>query len=219
MNDNTSSEKYYEAAVQANPDNVDAIGSFASFLHGVKKEYDRAEVLYEQALQRDSNHLNNLCNFGLFLSEERHAYDRAEAMFQRAIEVSPFHANSLYNYAVMLDSHLKRRKEAEDLYRRVLALDANHSYTLYNLAQLLESMMGELSDKSQVGSFKEEIQSLYSTLLRVDPNDSVGYSDFGRFTLIHTDFVKNAEKFLLKAHSLDSSNQVALYYLGLCYFK
>ena len=219
MNDVSSSQVYYEKAVQANPDNVDAIGSLASFLHGVKKEFERANILYELALQKDPNHLNNLCNFGLFLSEEKHIYDQAEAMFKRALEIMPFHANSLYNYAVMLDTHLTRRPEAEELYRRVLQLDPNHTYALYNLAQLLETNMSGVNDQVHIDSLKKEIQSIYASLIRADPNDAVAYSDFGRFTLVHTSFLKNAEKFLLKAYSIDSSNQVALYYLGLCYYK
>lgn len=74
--------QHYKRAVETNDSNADAIGGYASFLHGTKSDKVLVETLYERAIAVDSVHVNNLCNFGLFLSEERDAYERAEAMYK-----------------------------------------------------------------------------------------------------------------------------------------
>ena len=73
---------HYKRAVEVNDANADAIGGYASFLHGTKGDKVLVENLYERAIAVDNAHVNNLCNFGLFLSEEREAYERAETMYK-----------------------------------------------------------------------------------------------------------------------------------------
>jgi Tfp pilus assembly protein PilF len=60
-------DKHYELAVSADPMNADALGSYASFLHGVIGNMDGAAKYYLQAVRVDLTHANNLCNYGLFL--------------------------------------------------------------------------------------------------------------------------------------------------------
>lgn len=73
---------HYRRAVDVNDQNADAIGGYASFLHGTKGDKTLVENLYDRAIAVDDVHVNNLCNFGLFLSEEKEAYDRAEVMYK-----------------------------------------------------------------------------------------------------------------------------------------
>lgn len=65
--DLAAAEEHYRASVTSNPRNPDAMGSLASFLHGVHHRNDEAEELYKAAADLDDTHANNLCNFGLFL--------------------------------------------------------------------------------------------------------------------------------------------------------
>jgi Tfp pilus assembly protein PilF len=65
--DISGAEKHYLRAVETSPNNADALGSYASFLHGVHNNLKEAEKFYKKAVDADSTHTNNLCNYGLFL--------------------------------------------------------------------------------------------------------------------------------------------------------
>jgi Tfp pilus assembly protein PilF len=75
-------EKHYIVSVTSNPQNSDALGSYASFLHGVTGDTVGAERYYKAALEIDDTHANNLCNYGLFLSEVKKLYNDAEGMYK-----------------------------------------------------------------------------------------------------------------------------------------
>ena len=62
-----AAEVEYKKAIESNHNNADALGNYASFLHGVHKKIDEAEKYYKLAVDLDDTHANNLCNFGLFL--------------------------------------------------------------------------------------------------------------------------------------------------------
>ena len=87
----SGAERHYKKSVELNPRNADALGNFASFLHGVYNDINQAEKLYQQAVRIDNTHTNNLCNYGLFLSEERREFKDAEKMYRRALEVIAQH--------------------------------------------------------------------------------------------------------------------------------
>lgn len=216
--DNGRAKELYFAAVEANPNNVDALGGYASFLHGVEQNYDLSEVYYKKAIETDDSHINNLCNYSLFLSEHRASYALAEEYFKRILLICPDHANSMYNYAVMLDTRCNRKEEAEILYREVVRVHTTHTYAMYNLSQLLENKM-KADEKANKIEAISEITKLYSALIRIDDQDAVVYSDFGRFLLLHSEQLTLAERYLLRAAHIDRTNEVALYFLGLLYIK
>ena len=63
----SASEVEYRLAVETNSENADALGNYASFLHGVHHKIEEAETYYIRAVKADDTHANNLCNYGLFL--------------------------------------------------------------------------------------------------------------------------------------------------------
>lgn len=65
--DNVEAEKHYKLAIESNPSSSDALGSYASFLHGVLSDFEEATKYYEKSVAVDNCNTNNLCNFGLFL--------------------------------------------------------------------------------------------------------------------------------------------------------
>lgn len=72
-------------SVKYNPQNPDAVGGYASFLHGIHGTNGNKKLiedLYNSAIVLDSTHVNNLCNFGLFLSEVMNAFPKAEGMYR-----------------------------------------------------------------------------------------------------------------------------------------
>ena len=102
-----SAEKYYKLAIKANPENPDALGSYASYLHGVKGDVDAAEEKYVKAVEIDTTMLTTCVTTDSFC-QRRKDYARAEAT-TRPYEVTPNHSNTMYNHAVMLDSNCERR--------------------------------------------------------------------------------------------------------------
>jgi tetratricopeptide (TPR) repeat protein len=217
-----SAEHHYEKAVASNPRNIDALGTYASYLHGLgdAKGLEKAQDLYERCVKIDPCHPNNCCNYGLFLSEERGDYKRAEELYEAALHVSSEHANTLYNYGVMLDSHMGEKVRAEDMYRRALLSNSNHPFALYNLAVILEDkMLGiDKDDPKQADArvaIREEAGGMFARASAVSPNDATTLADHGRFLLTYyNDKVGEGERLLTEALKLDEFCATALHHLG-----
>jgi tetratricopeptide (TPR) repeat protein len=220
-------DHHYIQAIETNPNNVDALGTYASYLHGIgdKASLEKAAKLYEESFRIDACHPNNCCNYGLFLSEVQGDYKRARELYEAALSVSSDHANTLYNYGVMLDSHLNDKSGAEAMYRRAIESSPHHPFALYNLAVIIEDYFVNaiLPDASQESTdhaeaWRKEAEELYEHAVAVSPDDAVTLADHGRFLLCHTDKKKTeGEKRLNQALKIDPKCAVALYHLALLY--
>jgi tetratricopeptide (TPR) repeat protein len=220
----SAAEHHYRKAIETNPNFIDALGTYASYLHGMghQKGLDDAEKLYERCVEIDPCHPNNCCNYGLLLSEERHNYKKAEKMYEIALGVDPMHANTLYNYGVMLDSHMGERGRAEECYRKAIEANPNHPFALYNLAVLIEDNYSILlkvdgdTEKLKI-SMRDDASKFYRRACEASPNDSTTLSDYGRFLLCYTESKEKGEKMLQRALQLDPLCATALYQLGVLF--
>ena len=49
-------EEKYRRAIEADPDDADALGDYANFLADDRGDYDRAEEMYRRFIEADSDH-------------------------------------------------------------------------------------------------------------------------------------------------------------------
>ncbi len=92
----------YAEGIEQFPDSAVLLGSYASFLKDVRKDYDRAEEYFRRALDADPGHASILGNYAILLNDVRKDYDRVEEYYRRALIADPDHANNLGNYAGFL---------------------------------------------------------------------------------------------------------------------
>jgi len=57
----------FERAIDADPNNANNLGNYASFLTDVRHEHDRAQAMFERAIDADPNNANNLGNYSQLL--------------------------------------------------------------------------------------------------------------------------------------------------------
>ena len=58
----------YQEGIKKFPKDVDLLGSYALFLHRIRKDYKTAEKYYKMALELDPDHATNIDNYALFLA-------------------------------------------------------------------------------------------------------------------------------------------------------
>lgn len=84
--DSDAGEQLYRQAVDAHPDDANALGALGSFLFSVRQDREESGDLLRRAVNVDPGHASNLGNLALFLSEGS-ASERQEAAeyYERAI--------------------------------------------------------------------------------------------------------------------------------------
>jgi Flp pilus assembly protein TadD len=101
-------------AVEAHPEDANALGALGSFLFNVRQEREEAGRLLRSAVQLDAGHTSNIGNLALFLSEGNEA-ERQEAgvYFARAVEEEPSNICALGRLAVYQERLLGDSNAAE----------------------------------------------------------------------------------------------------------
>jgi len=161
-------EDEYRRAAAADPENADALGSLAAFLH-----VHRALPALQRSTVKESDGVTPGGSSGAgekgsgnrpeesssrLVSEVQNAYDAA-------LLVDPHHANNLGNlglfqFNVLEDAHL-----AQETYARALDVDPEHANTLYNA--------GVLADNHQHDS--RGAIALYQRCVAADPGHSFAH--------------------------------------------
>lgn len=133
-------EVIYSSGIARFPNDGELNGSFAIFLHEIRKNYDEAEVYHLKAIELDSNNPTYNGNYAIFLKNIRKDYDKAEFFYKKALNLAP--EEPVYNsgYAVLLSQIRKNNFEAERLYRKSLEVgfknaDCNCNYAGFLFAQ------------------------------------------------------------------------------------
>ena len=137
MGDKCGAEELYRQAVDAHPDDANALGGLGSFLfnkewRGCAGALEALEVL-RRAVEIDPGHPSNLANLALLLSEGSES-ERKEAgvYFERAVEEDPSNIRNLGRLAVYQERIACKYGEAEATYCRAIQLArsaSNHSLT------------------------------------------------------------------------------------------
>lgn len=164
---------FYEAGLEARPDDAGLLGAFASFLRNVRLDYDRAEALYERSIAADPTNAVHLGNFANLLWYDRQDHDRAEALYERAIAADPIYAVHLSNFANFLHAVRQDYDRAEALYERSVAADPNYANGLGNFAAFLHYVRQD----------HDRAEALYERAIAADPTNAVTLGNFAN--LLH----------------------------------
>ena len=157
-------EAIYREGLKQFPDSPELTGSFASFLHTVRKDYDQAEGLYRKALELDPSQAIVTLNFANFQFIARKDYDQAEGLYRKALELDPNHALITGNFAAFLGTVRKDYDEAERLFPKALELDPDNLGIPANYLEFL-MMAGRFEEAAEVseglwGRTSAELSSL-----------------------------------------------------------
>jgi Tfp pilus assembly protein PilF len=175
----------YEKALNADPELLFALGSYANFLTSYLKDNSRANEMYARALAVDPDSPVTLGNYANFLADNEKDYPQAKEMYERALAVDPNHPLNLDNYANFLAGREKDYPRAKEMFERALVIDPHFGYTLANYANFLAE------NEKDYPRAKE----MFEQALAADPDNPV---TLGRFAIL----VANREKDYRRAKEL-----------------
>ncbi|MEM1231521.1 MAG: tetratricopeptide repeat protein [Pseudomonadota bacterium] len=127
-------QEFYEAVLQAQPDNIDALHYYGILLHQIgQSEEGLASIDKALSLGANSAEVHN--NKGNVLKELKR-YDAAEQQYRRALSIDHEQVDALCNLGVVLRI-TERDEEAIEYLRRATALNPEHGETWHNLGNAL----------------------------------------------------------------------------------
>lgn len=115
--DDDSKERAWLQALDAYPDSVNLLRSYALFLEQRRRDYDKAEEYYRRGLKVDPNNSRILAFYADFLYRYRKDVEQAEEHFIRSLEADPEYGYALNIYAELLEERGDLDK-AEEHYQR-----------------------------------------------------------------------------------------------------
>ena len=161
----------FKLAIEANPNNVIALGAYALFLKNIRGDMDQAQNMYQRAIDADPVNARNLANYATFLHTERGDADQAQDMYQRAITADPHHADILGNYANFLETVRGDADQAQDMYQRAITADPHDATALGNYANFLNTVRGDM----------DQAQDMYQRAITADPHDATALGNYANF--------------------------------------
>ncbi|XP_021933145.1 transmembrane and TPR repeat-containing protein 2-like [Zootermopsis nevadensis] len=158
LNHDQEAERWYQAAVEAEPDHAQAHLTYGTILARNKSRAIEAEQWFQKATELAPNDPTVFTHFGQFLTRlERHA--EAAAQYLRALELGP----AQYDLVVRAATSLRQSgngERAEHFYRVAAELRPQEANSHLNLGAMLH-MNGKLM----------EAATSYGEALRLQPDD------------------------------------------------
>jgi tetratricopeptide (TPR) repeat protein len=186
----------YLEALEKFPKTAWLWGSYAYFLHFIKRDYSNLEEYYLKALSIDSEGTIINGNYAIFLKEIKKDYVNAEKHYLKALTIDPEGASTNGNYANFLNGIKKDYVNAEKHYLKALTIDPENANNNGNYANFLKNIK-----KDYVNAEKH-----YLKALTIDPENANNNGNYAIFLKdIKKDYV-NAEKYYLKALTIDPEN-------------
>jgi len=186
----------YQEGIEKLPKSHELIGSYAFFLHTIRKEYKQAEIRYKEALELDPNHANNNGNYAIFLSDICKEYDQAEIYYKKALELDSESALWNGNYASFLDTIRKEYDQAESYYKESLKLAPESALCNGNYALFLDKIRKKY----------DQAESYYKESLELDPNRASLNGNYALFLETIRNEYDQAESYYKKALKLDPND-------------
>ncbi|MCF7730532.1 MAG: tetratricopeptide repeat protein [Akkermansiaceae bacterium] len=167
----TLREVFDRMILQKQRTSPDALGNYANFLTGIRKDHDTAEAFYKRALEANPKHANNLGNYALFLITIGKDHDAAEMFFKRALEADSKNAAILRNYAIFLTTIRKNHDAAEAFYKRALEADPKNAHCLGSYALFLAGMRKD----------HDAAEAFFKRALEANPKHANILNNYARF--------------------------------------
>jgi len=186
----------YLKAIKKFPRTAWLLGSFAHFLHFVKKDYSNLEEYYLKALLIDPENVINNGNYAVFLHSIKKDYENAEKYYLKALSIDPEHASNNGNYAVFLRDIKKDYKNAEKHYLKALSTDTEHANNNGNYAIFLKDIKKDYKNA----------EKHYLKALSIDPEDANFNGNYASF-LLSANRKNEATKYLEKAFDLNKNEK------------
>ena len=161
----------YQEGIEKFPDSADLLEHYASFLTGVRKDYDQAEAYYKRALAIEPDNTGALNNYALILTEVRRDHDQAEAYYKRALAIEPDNARVLGNYAIILTQVRRDHDQAEAYYKRSVAIEPDNARVLGNYASFLKNVRKDY----------DQAEEYYMRALEIEPADAKVLNNYASF--------------------------------------
>lgn len=135
----------YRQALDALPNSVELMVSYANFLTNVSEQHDAGEDMYKLAIEADPKDVTALSNYASFLTVVRKSYDAAQDLYVRATHVDSPHASVLGGFAAFLTVVRKDYDAAKAMFHRAIEADRKNAVTRGNYANLLLTL-GQIVD-------------------------------------------------------------------------
>ena len=190
----------FKLAIEANPNNVIALGAYALFLKNIRGDMDQAQNMYQRAIDADPVNARNLANYATFLHTERGDADQAQDMYQRAITADPHHADILGNYAYFLETVRGDADQAQDMYQRAITADPHDATALGNYANFLNTVRGDM----------DQAQNMYQRAITADPHDATALGNYALFLNTVRGDMDQAQDMYQRAITADPHDATAL---------
>ena len=167
----------FDLAIEADPDNAYALGSYAIFLYTSQRDIYQAEQIFRKAIKLNFNIPAFLGTYAYFLQHELNDMDQSEDMYQQAITADPTNATNLGNYALFLETVRHNPDQAEDMYQQAIDADPTNAKNLGNYATFLKNIRGDM----------KQAQHMYQQAITADPNNARNLGNYATFlhTVLH----------------------------------
>ena len=190
-------QRVFQKAIHYKPTAVGYI--FLGKAFRLQGQFDQCKSCYQSALRLEPDNEEAHYNLGVCCRDDRQ-YSRAEKHFRRALEIEPKYALAYAELGYVLFKK-KRYQESYKALQRSVRLDPDYYWSRLYLA-VTNVVLRRL----------KEAERQYHQAIRIAPQDSLGYALLGDF--LSMEQRADAEKYLKKAITLNSSNESALYYMG-----
>ena len=193
-------ELNYKKAIEIDSKNAIVLGSYALFLHEIRKDNDRADEYYRRAIEADTKNAINLGNYALFLQNVRKENDRADEYYRRAIEADTKNAINLDNYALFLQYFRKENDRADEYYRRAIEADTKNANALGNYARFLQNVRKD----------NDRADEYYRRAIEADTKNANALGNYARFLQNVRKDNDRADEYYRRAIEADTKNANAL---------
>jgi tetratricopeptide (TPR) repeat protein len=202
-NDMSEAQDMFSRAVQYNPQTVEGLTVYATFLDKVKKDVSGAYVLYKRAVQLAPDDAHVLSDLASFLRHSARNLTAAERVYSVMHSRSPTDLHVVSEYAeILVESN--RSAQAQALFQKVLRVVPDNADLLHMYGDLLLHEMGDTKGASLV----------FEAAATSDPSHAPTLVTLGEMLVLENKHSEAAEALLSRALLAEPSNSIAAHALG-----
>jgi tetratricopeptide (TPR) repeat protein len=201
--DMSEAQDMFSRAVQYNPQTVEGLTVYATFLDKVKKDVSGAYVLYKRAVQLAPDDPHVLSDLASFLRHSARNLTAAERVYSVMLSRSPTDLHVVSEYAeILVESN--RSAQAQALFQKVLRVVPDNADLLHMYGDLLLHEMGDTIAASR----------LFEAAATSDPSHAPTLVTLGEMLMLENKHSEAAEALLSRALLAEPSNSIAAHALA-----